>query len=69
MGIKGHIVDVVRREIFDGELIIEGEKIAEVKRCQLPEREKPWPYVMPGFMDGHVHIESSMMVSQKTISC
>ncbi len=43
MGIKGHIVDVVRREIFDGELIIEGEKIAEVKRCQLPEREKPWP--------------------------
>ena len=65
MGIKGHIVDVVRREIFDGELIIEGEKIAEVKRCQLPEREKPWPYVMPGFIDGHVHIESSMMVPHK----
>ena len=45
MGIKGHIVDVVRREIFDGELIIEGEKIAEVKRCRLPSRRlRAWTY-------------------------
>ena len=63
--IKGHIVDVVRREIYDGELVIEGEKIVEVKRCELPEREKPWPYLMPGFIDGHVHIESSMLVPHK----
>ena len=62
---KGHIVDVVRREIFDGELVIQDGKIVEVKRCELPEREKPWPYVMPGFIDGHVHIESSMMVPHK----
>ena len=62
---KGHIVDVVRREIFDGELVIDGEKIVEVKRCELPVREKPWPYVMPGFIDSHVHIESSMMVPYK----
>ena len=63
--VKGHIVDVVRREIYDGELVIKDEKIAEVKRCALPEREKPWPYIMPGFIDGHVHIESSMMVPHK----
>ena len=63
--VKGHIVDVVRREIFDGEIVIKDEKIAEVKRCVLPEREKPWPYVMPGFIDGHVHIESSMIVPHK----
>lgn len=63
--VKGHIVDVVRREIFDGELVIKDGKIAEVKRCQLPEREKPWPYVMPGFIDAHVHIESSMIVPHK----
>ena len=31
--VKGHIVDVVRREIFDGELVIKDGKIAEVKRC------------------------------------
>jgi adenine deaminase len=61
----GHIVDVVRREIFDGELVIKGEQIVEVNRCKLPDRENPWPYVMPGFIDGHVHIESSMMVPHK----
>jgi adenine deaminase len=60
--VKGHIVDVVRREIFDGELVIANERIVEVKRCTLPERKEPWPYVMPGFIDSHVHIESSMMV-------
>lgn len=63
--VKGHIVDVVRREIFDGELIIQDETIVEIKRCQLPEQEKPWPYLMPGFIDSHVHIESSMMVPHK----
>lgn len=63
--VKGHIVDVVSREIYDGELVIRDGKIAEVKRCTLPEQEKPWPYVMPGFIDSHVHIESSMMVPHK----
>ena len=63
--IKGHIVDVVRREIFDGEVVINDEKIAEIRRCTLPEREKPWPYILPGFIDAHVHIESSMMVPHK----
>jgi len=60
---KGHIVDVIRREIFDGELVIEGENIVEVKRCQLDEGK--WPYLLPGFIDSHVHIESSMMVPRK----
>lgn len=63
--VKGHIVDVVRREIFDGELVINNGIIAEVKRCTLPEQKKPWGYVMPGFIDSHVHIESSMMVPHK----
>ena len=73
MNIKGHIVDVVRREIFDGELVIEGERIVELKRCQLETIPsdaqhgpmKKWPYLMPGFIDSHVHIESSMMVPLK----
>ena len=63
--IKGHIVDVVQREIFDGELVIKDGKIVEIKRCELPKREKPWSYIMPGFIDAHVHIESSMMVPHK----
>ena len=72
--IKGHIVDVVHHNIFDGELIIEGEKIVEVRRTRLTDEQqgeehstlkKPWPYIIPGFIDSHVHIESSMMVPRE----
>ncbi len=59
---QGHIVDVVGREIFDGTVTVKDGKIAEIKRCELPAREKPYSYLMPGFIDSHVHIESSMMV-------
>ena len=38
--IKGHIVDVVHRNIFDGELIIEGEKIVEVRRTRLTDEQQ-----------------------------
>lgn len=63
--VKGHIVDVVRREIYDGEIIVREGQIVDVRRCELPEGGKPWPYIMPGFIDAHVHIESSMMVPHK----
>ena len=59
---QGHIVDVVAHEIFDGALVVEDKRIVAIKREKLPEREKPYPYIMPGFIDSHVHIESSMMV-------
>lgn len=62
---QGHIVDVVSREIFDGSLTVENGIIVDIKRCQLPSREKPYTYLMPGFIDGHVHIESSMMVPRE----
>ncbi len=65
MNVKGHVVDVMRHEIFDGEVVVEGENIVEVKRCHLPASEQPWPYLMPGFIDSHVHIESSMMVPRE----
>ena len=58
---QGHIVDVVRREIFDGELVVDDGRITQVNRCELPKGGKQWPYLMPGFIDSHVHIESSMM--------
>lgn len=58
---RGHIVDVVRREIYDGVIVVEGDKITDVRPCALPPSEKAYPYLMPGFIDSHVHIESSMM--------
>ena len=58
---QGHIVDVVRREVFDGEVVVEKGRIKKVKRCELPADGKAWPYLMPGFIDSHIHIESCMM--------
>ncbi len=62
MNYQGHIIDVVNRDIFDGTLTVENGRIFEIRHCELPERERPYPYLMPGFIDSHVHIESSMMV-------
>lgn len=59
---RGHIVDVLRREIFDGEVTVQDGRISSVKACELPAEKEPWPYLMPGFIDSHVHIESSMML-------
>lgn len=62
MNFQGHIVDVVSREIFDGVLTVKDGIITEVRRCELPRRRTPWPYLLPGFIDSHVHVESSLMV-------
>ena len=62
MTYKGHIVDVVRRVIYDGELIVTDGHISRIRQCSLPDSMEPWPYLMPGFIDSHVHIESSMMM-------
>lgn len=53
---------MVRREVYDGEVVVENGRITQVKRCKLSANGKAWPYLMPGFIDSHVHIESSMML-------
>ena len=56
--LKGHIVDLVARRIYDGMVRIEGNRIASLTECEVDEHS---PYILPGFIDSHVHIESSMM--------
>lgn len=56
--IKGHIVDVRNRRIFGGEIVIEDGIIIKINECEVGEDA---PYVMPGFIDAHVHIESTLM--------
>lgn len=60
MNYKGHIVDVIHRRIFDGEVIVENDRISAINECELPAGSDD--YIMPGFIDSHVHIESSMMM-------
>ncbi|MFP4168982.1 MAG: adenine deaminase [Desulfonatronovibrionaceae bacterium] len=56
--VKGIILDPVRRERFRGEIRIENQKITEIKRTKHNCRA----YILPGFVDAHVHIESSRLV-------
>lgn len=54
--ITGNIVDLVSKEIYGAIVTIEGGKITNIKRTGKDEGR----FLMPGFIDGHVHIESSM---------
>lgn len=56
--ITGHIVDVVSKRIFDGAITIEGDKITNIT----VESDVEDQFILPGFIDSHIHIESSMML-------
>ncbi|MBL4652136.1 MAG: adenine deaminase [Flavobacteriales bacterium] len=58
MKIEGNIVDVVNKRIFSGYIVVENEKIKEVSEQENDSSQ----YIMPGFVDAHVHIESSMLI-------
>lgn len=56
---KGQIVDIVAGKIFKGELHIEGSKIkAIISNPNITEDQ----YILPGLIDAHIHIESSMLI-------
>ncbi|WP_420386002.1 adenine deaminase [Roseivirga sp.] len=58
MKISGHIVDVRNRRIFDGELSIERNRITSIEAREQVDNQ----FILPGFVDAHVHVESSMLV-------
>ena len=57
--IKGRLVDIDRREIYGAVLTVSEGKIQAIERD--PARDKRGPYLLPGFVDAHVHVESSML--------
>jgi len=58
MHIQGQIVDIVNRRIYSGEVTIENGKITAV----IEKEHEVKNYILPGFIDAHIHIESSMLV-------
>jgi adenine deaminase len=59
MQISGNIVDVLNRRIFPGTVTIEEGKITRIDESPGAVYDT---YLMPGFVDAHVHVESSMLV-------
>ena len=58
MKLQGQIVDIQNRRIFKGEISVENGKIVSIKEKNHDVND----YIMPGFVDAHIHIESSMLV-------
>ena len=58
--VKGNIVDIESKKIFFGEIESANGKIQSIK--EIGEQKAGFPFITPGFIDAHVHIESSMLV-------
>ncbi|GAA3791367.1 adenine deaminase [Corallibacter vietnamensis] len=58
MKIQGHIVDILNKQIFKGEITFKDGKIASIAEKEHHVNQ----YIIPGFVDAHIHIESSMLV-------
>jgi adenine deaminase len=60
--VTGQIVDIPGRQIFPGKIHIENGIIRKIE----PSRESTDDgYILPGLVDAHVHIESSMLSPQQ----
>ena len=58
MIIKGNIVNIENRKIFSGEVVVQNGRISSIRHID----GKFDTYILPGFVDAHIHIESSMLV-------
>jgi adenine deaminase len=59
--IIGNIVDLFNENIFFGEITIDQKKITSIKQIESTIKLQA-AFIIPGFIDSHVHIESSMLV-------
>jgi len=58
MIVQGNIVDIQNKRIYKGEIEVVNGKISSVKEVNHNQEN----YILPGFIDAHIHIESSMLV-------
>ena len=58
MVIYGNIVDVFSESIYPAKLIVENGHIKDIIKQDVPSNY----FILPGLVDSHVHIESSMLV-------
>ena len=59
--IIGRIVDVFQQTIYPGIIAIAGGRIQAIQKTD-NSAGSDLPFILPGFIDAHIHIESSMLV-------
>ena len=56
--VSGQYVDIVGKQIYPATIQVENGIIVAISPCE----NAPLQYLLPGFIDSHVHIESSMLI-------
>ncbi|MCX2739585.1 adenine deaminase [Pontibacter anaerobius] len=56
--VSGHIIDIPNKEVYQGTVHVSNGRISKIVR----EATDSSHYILPGFVDAHVHVESSMLV-------
>lgn len=59
--VKGNLVDVWKKEIYPAEVFVEDGKIKNISLLPIVDSSLS-NYILPGFIDSHVHVESSMLI-------
>ena len=65
MQLRGQLVSIVEQKIDPVEIVIEEGKIVSITSVILTDTgggADAGPYILPGFVDAHVHIESSLLI-------
>lgn len=57
--LTGHIADIENKVVYPGEITVDNGVISEIRHLESVADDAP--YYLPGFIDGHIHIESSML--------
>ena len=60
--VQGNVIDIKRKIISVGELTVQHGIILSIEIIEEGAIEPSLPYICPGFIDAHVHIESSMLI-------
>lgn len=55
--VSGHIIDIEHRRIFKGTITVQDGFISSI----IESEDVPDQFILPGFIDAHIHIESSMV--------
>lgn len=59
--ISGQLVDIIQKKIYAAEVVVENGTIVSVNPAS-ESAINTTGYILPGFIDSHVHIESSMLI-------
>lgn len=57
--IEGNLVDLHQEKIYPARILVEGDRITDIITLEAASNSA---FILPGFIDAHVHIESSMLI-------